>query len=48
MIEREIDFQDEYEKIENVIINEALYGSLDSAIENAFHKWKYRKNYISF
>lgn len=48
MMEREINFQKEYEKIENVIINEGPYGSLDSAIEKDFHKWQYRKNYISF
>lgn len=47
-MEREVNFQDEYEKIENAIINDNLYGSLDDLIEKVFNEWKYRKNYISF
>ena len=48
LMEREVNFQDEYEKIENAIINANLYGSLDDVIEKVFNEWKYRKNYISF
>lgn len=48
LMEREVNFQDEYEKIENAIINDNLYGSLDDMIEKVFNEWKYRKNYISF
>ena len=48
LMEREVNFQDEYEKIENAIINDNLYGSLDDVIEKVFNEWKYRKNYISF
>ena len=36
LMEREVNFQDEYEKIENAIINDNLYGSLDDVIEKVW------------
>lgn len=48
MMEREIDFQEEYEKIEDVIIQQEHAESLDDLIETVFGKWEQRKNYMSF
>lgn len=49
-MEREIDLQKEYEKIENVILNENDYNHLtiEKELSNNFRKWKYRQNYMSF
>ena len=50
MMEREIDFQNEYEKIENILLNKRVKAgkTLDDLIELQFKNWKYRQNYTSF
>lgn len=47
-MEREIDYQKEYEKIENIILNENLPFSLEYDISNNFRNWRYRRNFTSF
>ena len=53
-LEREINFQKEFNKIEEMVVNEAMASrysgsfTLNSLIENNFRKWKKRKNYTSF
>lgn len=49
-MEREIDLQNEYEKIENVILNEKEYGdhTIENDIEECFREWECRQNYMSF
>lgn len=48
-MEREIDFQFEYEKIEYIILNEMNgYQTIEQQIEGNFKKWKYKGNYLSF
>ena len=40
-MEREIDFQFEYEKIEDIILNEInSYQTIEKQIEDNFKKWK--------
>ena len=48
LLEREIDFQKEYEKIEDKIINDELMLSLEAVIEKDFSDWPFRGNFISF
>lgn len=48
LLEREIDFQKEYEKIEDAIINEKYMLSLEAVIEKDFSDWPFRGNFISF
>ena len=43
-----IDFQKEYEKIEDKIINDELMLSLEAVIEKDFSDWPFRGNFISF
>lgn len=48
-MEREIDFQFEYEKIEDIILNEInSYQTIEKQIEDNFKKWKHKGNYLSF
>ena len=49
-MEREIGLQKEYEKIENVILNEYEYKghTIENDIEKHFREWEYRQNYMSF
>lgn len=50
-MEREIDFQNEYKKIENIILNEPGMGkgfSINDEISKDFREWKDRGNFISF
>lgn len=48
-IEREIDFQFEYNKIENIVLNEDIgFETLEKEIERNFLKWKFKTNYASF
>ena len=50
-MEREINFQFEYRKIENIILNEAKGyedETLNEAIVKNFRNWKFRKNFDSF
>ena len=49
-MEREIDFQTEYEKIDYIILNERIrgIGCLEDEIEKFFRSWKYKENYASF
>ena len=47
-MEREIDYQKEYEKIEDIILNENLPFSLEYDISTNFRKWHYRRNFTSF
>ena len=47
-MEREIDYQKEYEKIEYIILNENLPFSLEYDISTNFRKWRYRRNFTSF
>ena len=48
LLEREIDFQKEYEKIEDKIINDEFMLSLEAVIEKDFSDWPFRGNFISF
>ena len=48
LLEREIDFQKEYEKMEDKIINDELMLSLEAVIEKDFSDWPFRGNFISF
>ena len=48
-MEREINFQFEYEKIENIILNEKNgYCTLEDEISENFRRWRLRKNFDSF
>ena len=48
-MEREINFQFEYEKIENIILNETNgYHTLEDEISENFRRWRLRKNFDSF
>lgn len=49
-MEREIDIQKEYEKIDNLILNKEDYhsGTLQERISKSFYAWKHRKNFTSF
>lgn len=48
-MERKINFQFEYEKIDNIILNEKIQRniSLNDLIEKNFRSWKYKENYAS-
>ena len=51
LLERENDYQQEYEKLEAMIYQEIIpydYECLYTIIEKNFRKWEKRKNYISF
>lgn len=48
-MEREIDFQFEYEKIEEIVLNEMNgHQTIENQIENAFESWEHKENYLSF
>lgn len=48
-MEREIDFQFEYEKIEEIILNENNgHQTIEKEIETDFQNWEHRGNYLSF
>lgn len=47
-MEREIDYQKEYEKIEDIILNENLPFSLEYDISDNFRNWRHRRNFTSF
>ena len=48
-LERELDVQFEYEKIENIVLNERNMGMvLNEEIEQRFKRWSFKKNYASF
>lgn len=49
-MEREIDIQKEYEKIDTIVLNERVSGinTIEGMISDSFRGWKYRKNYVSF
>ena len=48
-MERKLNIQMEYEKLEELILNEPRIGStVEKSIEANFRKWKFRKNFISF
>lgn len=49
-LEREINIQFEYEKIENIVLNELneYCFTLNDQIEENFYNWKFKKNYLSF
>lgn len=47
-LEKEIDYQKEYEKIEDIILNENLPFSLEYDISTNFRNWCYRRNFTSF
>ena len=48
-LERELDIQFEYEKIENIVLNESDgYNTINEDIEVNFSQWKFKKNYVSF
>ena len=48
-LERELDIQFEYEKIENIVLNESDgYSTINEDIEESFSQWKFKKNYASF
>lgn len=48
-MERKIDFQFEYEKIENVVLNETNgYRTLEEEISANFRTWRFRRNFDSF
>lgn len=51
LLDRENDYQHEYEKLEEMIYHEIIpseYECLYTLIEKDFRKWNNRKNYISF
>lgn len=48
-MEREINFQFEYEKIEDIVLNETNgYHTLEDEISENFRRWRFRKNFDSF
>lgn len=53
-LERELDFQHEYEKLERMVVEEKVNieyvnsTSINDAIEKEFRSWKKRKSYLSF
>lgn len=49
-LEREIDLQKEYEKIESLVLQPTVFGraSIEDDIERYFKNWKYKANYLSF
>ena len=48
-MEREINFQFEYEKIEDIVLNETNgYHTLEDEISENFRRWRFRKNFASF
>ena len=48
-MERKIDFQFEYEKIEGIILNENDgHQTIENEIEDNFSSWSYKGNYLSF
>lgn len=49
-LEREIDLQKEYEKIESLVLQSVGFGmaSIEDDIERYFRNWKYKANYLSF
>lgn len=49
-LEREIDLQKEYEKIESLVLQSVGFGmtSIEDDIEHYFKNWKYKANYLSF
>lgn len=49
-LEKEIDLQKEYKKIEFLVLQPAWYGSasIEDDIERYFKNWKYKANYLSF
>lgn len=49
-LEREINLQREYEKIESLVLQSEAFGipSIENDIEHYFKKWKYKANYLSF
>lgn len=48
-MEREIDFQFEYEKIEKIVLSEMNgHQTIENQIENAFESWEHKENYLSF
>lgn len=48
-LERKIDFQKEYEKIESIVLKPVVFGraSIEDDIERYFKNWKYKANYLS-
>ena len=48
-MERELNLQHEYEKIDSIILNEKIKGNtIDDIITYFFGRWKDKKNFISF
>lgn len=49
-LEKEIDFQKEYEKIDSLVLQSVGFGmaSIEDDIERYFINWKYKANYLSF
>lgn len=49
-LEREINLQREYEKIESLVIQSEAFGkaSIEDDIERYFKNWKHKANYLSF
>ena len=49
-LEKEIDLQKEYEKIESLVLQSVGFGmaSIEDDIERYFINWKYKANYLSF
>lgn len=49
-LERAIDLQKEYEKIESLVLQSVGFGmaSIEDDIERYFKNWKYKANYLSF
>lgn len=49
-LEREINLQHEYEKIEKIILTEedGFYETIEEKIEECFREWQFKKNYASF
>ena len=49
-MEREIDIQKEYEKIDRLVLNEcdSKDRTLEEKISDSFRSWRHRKNFISF
>lgn len=49
-LERELNLQREYEKIESLVLQSEVFGiaSIEDDIERYFKSWKYKANYLSF
>lgn len=49
-LEREIDLQKEYEKIESLILQPIVFGraSIEDDIERYYKNWRYKAIYLSF